>query len=283
MELKGKKINETETSKGTGVKLNILYEDTHLLVCYKPAGVPVQSAGVGREDCVSILKNYFYEQRRSRESANAGAKQQEPYVGVVHRLDQPVEGVLVFAKTPFAAKELSRQVTDGTMQKYYLALCKLENAGSGKCGKLVHNVDNVDSLVENSEIYTDFLLKNGKTNMSQVVSPQTKDAKIAKLECWTLSRKDGQKLVKIKLITGRHHQIRVQMAHHGSPLIGDTKYYPQGVEISDVDKSSKKGYGVALCAYLLEFIHPKSGKLMRFEVCPEHVLLKAAYEDFSKV
>jgi len=232
------------------VKLNIIYEDMHLLVCYKPAGVPVQTAGVGREDCVSILKNYIYEKQ--------GPGKQEPYLGVVHRLDQPVEGVLVFAKTPFAAKELSRQVTDGTMQKFYLALCKLEKPGSGKCGKPIHTVDNVDKHVENSEIFEDFLLKNGKTNTSQVVPKGTRDAKSARLEYWTLSCKEARKLVKIRLITGRHHQIRVQMAYHGMPLVGDTKY-PQAVDKGIVDKSANEGYGVALCAYRLEFIHPKSG------------------------
>lgn len=261
------------------MKLNILYEDTHLLVCFKPAGVPVQSAGVGREDCVSILKNYFYEQQTA---GRAGKAKGEPYVGVVHRLDQPVEGVLVFAKTPFAAKELSRQVTDGTMQKFYLALCKLENAGSGKGGKPIHTVDNVDNYVENSEIYEDFLLKNGKTNTSAVVSAKTKDAKLARLEFWELGRSETEKLVKIKLITGRHHQIRVQMAYHGTPLIGDSKYNPQTVDSSNVDKSGKTGYGVALCAYRLELIHPKSGKLLCFEVCPEHELLKAARERWMR-
>lgn len=257
------------------MKLNVLYEDTHLLVCYKPAGVPVQSAGVGREDCVSILKNYFYEQQAKKTG-------QEPYVGVVHRLDQPVEGVLVFAKTPFAAKELSRQVTDGSMQKYYLALCKLEKDGSGKGGKLVHSVDNVDNHVENPEILEDFLLKNGKTNMSAVVPAKTKDAKLARLEYWTLLTENDQKLVKIKLITGRHHQIRVQMAHHGNPLVGDTKYCPHMVDNTNVDKYGKSGYGVALCAYRLELIHPKSGKLLSFQVCPEHKLLRAAYEKYEE-
>ena len=257
------------------MKLNILYEDAHLLVCYKPAGVPVQSAGVGREDCVSILKNYFYGQQTKKMPGS------EPYVGVVHRLDQPVEGVLVFAKTPFAAKELSRQVTDGSMQKYYLALCKLEKTGCGQCGKPVHTVDNVDNCVENSGFYEDFLLKNGKTNMSEVVSEKTKDAKIARLEWWELSRSEQEKLVKIKLITGRHHQIRVQMAHHGTPLVGDTKYNPHPVDNPIVDNSGKRGCGVALCAYRLELIHPKSGKLLSFQVCPRHELLKAAWEKIS--
>ena len=253
--------------------LNIIFEDDHVLVVKKDAGIPVQAGRMRIMDLQGLIKNELYKRNRG------GG---EPYLGLVHRLDQPVEGVLVFAKTPFAAKELSRQVTDGTMQKYYLALCKLENSGSGKRGKPVHIVDNVDNHVENSKILEDFLLKNGKTNTSQVVSAKTKDAKLARLEYWTLSCENSRKLVKIKLITGRHHQIRVQMAHHGTPLVGDTKYNPHPVETDDVDKYGGKGYGVALCAYRLELIHPKSGKLLSFEVCPEHRLLKEAYEDFSK-
>lgn len=236
------------------MKLNILFEDKHLLVCYKPAGVPVQSAGVGKEDCVSILKNYLYGQKKSG----------EPYVGVIHRLDQPVEGVLVFAKTPFAAKELSRQVTENRMEKYYLALCRF--------------VDNVDKSVDKSGFYMDFLLKNGKTNTSSVVPEHTKGAKPAKLEYEILAEKEGLKLVKIRLITGRHHQIRVQMAYHGNPLVGDTKYYPQTVESKSVDKISQKSSGVALCAYRLVFVHPKTKERMEFEICPQHSLLKEEYE-----
>lgn len=235
------------------MKLHILYEDKHLLVCYKPAGVPVQSASVGREDCVSILKNYLYGQEK------AG----EPYVGVVHRLDQPVEGVLVFAKTPFAARGLSRQAAEDCMEKYYLALC--------------HFVDNVDKSVDEAGIYMDFLLKNGKTNTSAVVPAHTKGAKPAKLEYETLAEKEGLKLVKIRLITGRHHQIRVQMAYHGKPLAGDAKYYPQA-DGKGVDKTSGEGFGVALCAYRLAFAHPKTGKRMEFEICPHHPLLKEGYE-----
>lgn len=248
------------------MKPHILYEDAHLLVCYKPAGVPVQSAGVGKQDCVSILKNYLYE----------GQKNGEPYVGIIHRLDQPVEGILAFAKTPVAARELSSQVRDGSMQKFYLALCQ-EKKIDKICGK---NVDNVDILVDKSGIYRDFLLKNGKTNTSEVVPPQTKGAKLAELEYEILSEKEGTKLVKIRLITGRHHQIRVQMAYHGYPLVGDTKYYPQSMETGAVDNTVRNHQGTALCAYCLAFSHPKTKKPLHFEVCPRHPLLKEAWEDF---
>ncbi len=256
------------------MKLNILYEDRHLLVCYKPAGVPVQSAGVGREDCVSILKNYLYEQEKSV----------EPYVGVVHRLDQPVEGVLVFARTPLAAKELSHQAAENVMEKYYLALCvpQCPPAARSSEGPFREGfVDNVDKSVDKSGIYMDFLLKNGKTNTSAVVPEHTKGAKLAKLEYEILMEKEGLRLVKIRLITGRHHQIRVQMAYHGNPLLGDMKYYPQAVENGDVDKMSRKSPGVALCAYSLAFVHPETKKPMRFEICPQHPFLKKAYEGLS--
>lgn len=248
------------------MKLHILYEDMHLLVCYKPAGVPVQSAGVGKQDCISILKNYLYERQ----------KKGEPYVGVVHRLDQPVEGVLVFAKTPFAARELSRQVTEGSMEKFYLALCR-EKRIDETGGK---NVDNVDILVDKSGIYRDFLLKNGKLNTSTVVSPQTKGAKLAELEYDFLMEREVIKLVKIRLLTGRHHQIRVQMAYHGNPLVGDTKYYPQMTEGRAVDKWMGDAQGVALCAYCLAFSHPKTKEPLRFEICPKHPLLKEAWEAY---
>ena len=285
------------------MKLKILFEDMHLLVCYKPAGVPVQSAGLGREDCVSILKNYLYE-----------AQRREPYLGVIHRLDQPVEGLLVFAKTPFAARELSRQVTDGTMEKYYLALGravpsagesgrpstgesgKLSTGASGEqstgkrrkpsaggqCGNAIHNVDNVDILVDKSGILEDYLWKSGKTNTSQVVPAHTKGAKLARLEYEVLREQEGIILVKIRLLTGRHHQIRVQLAHHGCPLLGDKKYHPQRVEEENVDKPAGEDGGLALCAYILRFIHPKTKKPMEFEVCPEHPMLKKEYENLRK-
>ena len=180
-----------------GAALEILFEDRELLVCRKPAGLPVQSASFGTKDMVSMLRTYL---------AEKGAKGGVPYVGVVHRLDQPVEGVIVFAKNQKSAAGLSAQAADGRMEKVYQAVV-LGNPGPE--GHL-----------------TDWLLKDGRTNTSRVVEPGTKGAKKAELSYRTLAEKDGKTLVEIRLHTGRHHQIRVQFAKMGTPLWGDRKYGP---------------------------------------------------------
>ena len=216
------------------MNLRILFEDEHIIVCYKPSGVPTQTAKLGAIDMVSLLKNYLYKNQREKK---------EPYVGVIHRLDQPVEGILVFAKTPFAAKELNKEMQHGSgFGKYYkAALCGVP---AEKTGTL-----------------EDYLVKDGKTNTSRVCSATEKDAKKAVLEYEVLDAN----LVRIKLHTGRHHQIRVQMANIGCPIWGDTKY---GVDKdgANVDKSWKQ---IALCAYRLEFMHPKTKKKLEFEIQPQ--------------
>jgi 23S rRNA pseudouridine1911/1915/1917 synthase len=113
------------------MEIDILYEDGQLLVCRKPAGVPVQSGKVGQKDMVSILRNY------------RNGKEGDTYIGLVHRLDQPVQGVMVFAKTKMAAAELSRQITDGRMKKQYLAVT---------CGK----------PMKKQGALVDYLLKDGR-------------------------------------------------------------------------------------------------------------------------
>ena len=132
------------------MEIDILYEDHQLMVCRKPAGVPVQSAKIGAKDMVSVLRNYRKE------------KENNPYIALVHRLDQPVQGVIVFAKTKEAAAHLSRQMTDGRMKKQYLAVV---------CGK-----------PEQKEArLVDYLLKDGRTNTSSIVREGTKGAKRAEL------------------------------------------------------------------------------------------------------
>lgn len=209
----------------------ILFEDKDILVCEKPAGVPVQTAGVGRQDMVSILKNYL----AGKEGCSG-----VPYIGLVHRLDQPVQGVMVFAKNKTSAARLSAQVTDGRMEKIYQAVVK----GSPKEDK--------GSLV-------DYLVKDGRTNTSSIVNLKTKGAKKAELLYQVLSRKDGRALLKIQLLTGRHHQIRVQMAGAGMPLEGDRKYG---------NSSEKSGAYVKLCASKLGFVHPVTGKKLTFSCEP---------------
>ncbi len=219
--------------------LNILFEDDHVLVVKKDAGIPVQAGKLRMMDLQGLIKNELY--RRNRKGG-------EPYLGLIHRLDQPVEGVMVFAKTPFAAGALSEQVTDGRMKKYYLALL---------CGK----------PSEDSGKLVDYLLKDGRTNTSSVVKSQEKDAKRSELNYKVLKRNDETTLVEVELLTGRHHQIRVQMANAGWPLYGDTKYNPQFQAVTEHVQT-------ALCAYKLSFIHPKTKKVMEFCIEPDNSLLK---------
>ena len=219
--------------------LNILFEDDHVFVVKKDAGIPVQAGKLRMMDLQGLIKNELY--RRNRKGG-------EPYLGLIHRLDQPVEGVMVFAKTPFAAGALSEQVTDGRMKKHYLALL---------CGK----------PSEDSGKLVDYLVKDGRTNTSSVVKSQEKDAKRAELNYQVLKRNEETTLVEVELITGRHHQIRVQMANAGWPLYGDTKYNPQFQEVTEHVQT-------ALCAYKLSFVHPKTKKVMEFCIEPDNSMLK---------
>ena len=220
-------------------RLDIIYEDAEVLVVRKPAGLAVQTKRLGQKDLESMLKNHL------------AKKGKQPYIGMIHRLDQPVEGILVFAKTPKAAAALSAQAAEKTkgMKKEYLAVV---------CG----NPDQPKGTL------CDWLKKDGKTNLSSVVTKGTSDAKEAVLDYEVLKYKEEEKraLVKINLKTGRHHQIRVQMAHAGMPLYGDSKYNPE-----------PGGGTVALCAFRLTFVHPASKKTMTFECNPKN----PAFEEFE--
>lgn len=224
-------------------RTRILYEDDEMIVCHKAAGIATQTARVGQADMVSEVTNYLASQARS----GAG---KSPYVGVVHRLDQPVEGVLVFARNQRAAAELSRQITENRMEKYYYAVvCGQEFVQSGRL--------------------TDYLLKDGKTNTSRIVPPEVKGAKKAVLDYEILAEKDFSQrlaLVRIRLHTGRHHQIRVQMSHAGMSLLGDHKYADvQTVRISEQMHVKE----IALCAFRLILQHPETGERMQFQIRPE--------------
>lgn len=215
----------------------ILYEDKEILVCHKPVGLAVQNSRMGSMDMESALKNYLASQMAGK----------IPWLGVVHRLDQPVEGAVVFAKNPVAAANLNRQMTDGNIGKIYLAVT--DQCGAAKEGILV-----------------DYLLKDGKKNMSGVAGANTKGAKKAVLSYKFLEKTEDKRtcsgfrfLVKIKLDTGRHHQIRVQMSHAGTPLVGDKKYYPY----------DRSGLSLGLCSCCLSFNHPVNGKRMNFRVDPQ--------------
>ena len=243
----------------------ILYEDKDIIVCRKPAGIAVQNARIGAMDMESSLKNYL---------AAAGNGRQIPYLAVVHRLDQPVEGVLVFAKNPKAAKNLSAQITAGKMEKIYLAVTfgspdEYEKNETARKNEADSKEDVAGGGKQHEpKILEDYLRKDGKTNTSSVVSPGTPGAKKARLSYevldGTTDKISGKKkwLLRIHLDTGRHHQIRVQMAHAGMPLAGDRKYGAEsGVTI---------GAGnLALCAASLTFTHPGTGKVMKFQTTPQ--------------
>ncbi len=221
------------------MKYKIKFEDEHIIVCYKPADIPTQTSKLGQQDMVSLLKNYLHKNQTDKK---------EPYLAVIHRLDQPVEGLLVFAKTPFAAKELSAQVQRGIhFGKYYKAVL----LGVPKQAK---------GTLEN------YLVKDGRTNTSRVCEKTEKDAKRAVLNYEVIGQvqEDGRELslVNIQLDTGRHHQIRVQMAHMGHPIWGDAKY-------NTTPMRDKRYRQVALCAYRLEFTHPVTKKRLEFQIEPE--------------
>lgn len=211
------------------IKDKILYEDEELLVCKKPAGIPVQTDKIGQQDMVSLLKNY------------RSMKKEEPYIGLVHRLDQPVEGVMLFAKTKQAAGILAKQVSGRTLDKWYYAVVR---------GKMSEEQGELE----------DYLLKDGRSNVSKVVKENTAGAKKAELFYETVEGKEDKSLLRVQLKTGRHHQIRVQLSHAGCPIYGDSKY----------GAAKEKGYlPLALCSYKIGFLHPKTGKKMEFEIKPE--------------
>lgn len=213
---------------------DILYEDQEILVCRKHAGMAVQSARVGQMDMESALKIYL----------------QGGFVGIVQRLDQPVEGVLVFGKTPKATAALNQQQRDGIMKKWYLAVfCGKPEA---KSGQLV-----------------DYLRKDGKKNRSEVVPEGIPGSKKAVLNYEVLQWKDCMGLAQIRLLTGRHHQIRVQMAEHGMPLAGDGKYGAKALESRSAYPMDRRENSLGLCACRLEFCHPKTGKELCFQIKPE--------------
>lgn len=209
--------------------MNIQYEDQELLVVYKPAGLATQSARVTSPDLVSSVTRYL-----------KGAP-----VYVVHRLDQPVEGLLVLAKTKQAAAGLSKQLQAGTLNKQYYALVYRGAEELPKEG-----------------ILADHLWKNPQTQKAEIVTQASGKGKQAKLQYRVLAGKDDIALLDVRIETGRFHQIRAQLAHAGFPILGDQKYGTQ----TSMERSKELGIkNVSLFAYALTFTHPKTGKHMEFQ------------------
>ena len=208
--------------------INVLYEDNQIIVVEKQPNIPSQGDKTGDIDLLSMVKEYV------KKKYNKPGK---AYIGLVHRLDRPVGGVMVFARTSKSASRLSEQVRNNTLQKTYIAV--------------------VDGHFEyNKGILEDYLYKDERNNISKVVKKDKKNAKLAKLEYEVLDYDEKRDLstVKIKLHTGRHHQIRVQFANAGHSLYGDQKYGVRG-----------KGKQIRLWAYELEFEHPVKKEKITFK------------------
>ena len=247
--------------------MRIEYEDQEILVIYKEAGLPVQTGRTSQKDVVSLLKNHLARNARTSEAEAKGAEagNTAPYLGIVHRLDQPVEGLLVFAKTPGSAAALSAQAAskDG-MEKVYQAVVCLSSSSYPLA------IDGMKKPVT----LIDWLGRDKATNMAYIASEDEPGAKRAELSFRTLWIRDGRALLEIRLRTGRHHQIRIQMANAGMPLLGDRKYGALAERYPVRVTPEEKPYPLCLCAWRLSFQHPVSGKKMTF--CVEPAFLEKA-------
>ena len=211
--------------------IEILFEDKSIIVIRKPAGIATQSADIRQPDCVSFIRDHI----RKSDPFIKG----EPYLGVIHRLDQPVEGILVFAKDRRAAASLSAQVQSDIMNKHYLAL-----------------VEGVVDTPEDTKL-SDLMYKDGRSNRAVIISKDRPAPDGVKVQAASLIyrtekiiEEDNRTVLSINLITGRFHQIRAQLSNMGHPIVGDRKY----------GAVTTYHPGIALAADRLDFIHPVSGE-----------------------
>lgn len=219
--------------------LNVIYEDNHILVVIKPQNVPTQEDSSGDKDMLTLVKEYIKEKYN---------KPGNVYVGLVHRLDRPTGGVMVFAKTSKAAARLTEAIKNNEITKTYLTIVN----GTPKVKK--------QKLV-------DYLKKNEQTNIVSVVGPAVTGAKYAELNYETLDSLKGTSLLSVNLITGRSHQIRAQLSHMGNHIYNDFKY------------GSKTKGNLMLWAYKLVLTHPVTKQKMTFTVFPELVGAWKTYEN----
>ncbi len=212
--------------------ITVLYEDNHLLVVLKPQNVPTQADSSGDPDMLSMLKEYLVKKYD---------KPGDAYLGLVHRLDRPTGGIMVFAKTSKAASRLCEQIKDpdGDFEKTYLAVV---SGRPTRTGKVEH-----------------YLVKDEKANTVSVAPSLLEGAKKAESIVKIEDEKDGLSVVSVRLLTGRSHQARVQLKALGSPIVGDVRYAG--------DKLVKSPH-LALWAFKLVFTHPVSGEKLKFLALP---------------
>lgn len=205
-------------------KIKVIYEDNHIIVVEKPINIPTCEDDSKDVDLLSLVKLYLKEKYN---------KPGNVYLGLVHRLDRPVGGIMVFAKTSKAASRLNDQIRNNEVIKKYYAV--------------------ISGILKNkSDILKDYLLKDSKTNKVIV----DKKGKYAELDYNVIAEKENLSLLEVNLHTGRSHQIRVQFSSRNYPLFGDQKY----------NKKAIVGEQIALYSYLLSFKHPISKEMMTFEL-----------------
>lgn len=206
-------------------KINIIFEDNHIIVVEKPINIPVCKDSSLDFDLLTMIKSYLKDKYN---------KPGNVYLGLVHRLDRPVGGIMVFAKTSKAASRLSKQVQEHYLKKTYVLVCE---------GK----IDDRGEMI-------DYLAKKNKTNTSYVTDKD--NGKIAKLKYKKIGYVNNYSLVEVNLETGRSHQIRVQFSSRGCPLVGDARYNPNSDNKTSIALFSKK----------IEFYHPTTKELLSFEL-----------------
>lgn len=246
-------------------QLKIIYEDEDILVCHKPSGMATEGARAYNIDLISAARNYL---RRSMK--NKAAK--IPYIATVHRLDQPVEGVVVLAKNKKAATEISAQIKKRTTEKYYYALCYgniLEDKGH-LSDYLVRKEDSLATVISDKE-RDSFCNDSYITENGEKIRTIGGEPKKAELDFQVVARNEVTTLLRIKLLTGRFHQIRVQLSHYGYPILGEAKY---GTEES-VNYSNENGIkNICLVSYKFALKHPTTKKRMEFEIIPDNDQIK---------
>ena len=203
--------------------IDVIYEDNHLLVVNKPVNVPICLDESNDLDLLSMAKEYIKKKYE---------KPGDVYLGLVHRLDRPVGGIVVFARTSKAASRLAKQIQNHEFHKTYLAVV-------------------YDNGLKDKDQFVDYLEKDHKTNMVKV----SKTGKKSILDYEVLKRKDNLALVKINLMTGRSHQIRVQFSSRNHALWGDQRY----------NKTANVGEQIALFASELTFKHPVTNEVLTFK------------------
>ena len=251
--------------------IRVIYEDRDILVCHKAAGMATEGARAGRLDLISGARNYLA--RKNTNDVKGRQRNLPPYVATVNRLDQAVEGVIVLAKTKKAASDLAGQIKKRSAKKYYYALC-------------------MGHFQEERGKLSDYVIRREDTGLAQVISAGEKDSysdgtvtlssgekvrliggdvKNAELEYEVISENEVGTLIRVHLLTGRFHQIRVQLSGIGHPILGDSKYG----SVESMSLSENLGIkNVCLAAYKYVVKHPGTGKTIEFEITPDNPAIR---------